>query len=227
MTEPALNVYSLDFFSVWETFTEELTDAFDLGGPDTPGAAAAAERPLAAEQMRYVLANLAIAKLLKSLDQKDTAAKFHFLAEAWQDTVDGIKRPIFQVERRNCGGRPYDASNIWRLRANLCVGLEFLIASGLDPATAIDFAIRKHKISLAKLQRPKTDINSSLKTWRKSFATENVQNNPALITYKDGIGLIEEIKSFKSSLEIRQMGERLIAKAANSAARLTQNPSPE
>lgn len=215
MIEKDPSIYSEDFFAAWETFAEELTLAFQLNGPD------AAERPLATEQTRYVIANMALAKLLRKLGQNESAGKFHLMAEGLQDLVEGIQHPFFKVEKpTGKAGRRNDTSAVWRTRSSVCIGLEFMIASPMEPNDAIAWAAKKHRQKLAKLQRPGTDLKKSLETWRKSFATDSVSNDVALSSYKLGISQLKAAQQVHAGNAIRQAGERLIAGAAERAALL-------
>jgi hypothetical protein len=215
MPDNDYTLYTPEFFAAWETFAEELTRYFQMDGPDVVA------RPRAAEQTRYVLANMALAKLLRSVGQDESAGKFHLLAEALNDLVDGIPHPLFKVEQpTGKPGRRNDTSAVWRTRSSVCIGLEFLIASGMESDEAITAAFKKHRQKLAKLQRPGADLKKSLQTWRKSFATDGVSNDVALSNYKDGISWLKAAKLNHPGKKIREAGERLIAGAAERAAYL-------
>ncbi|OSI67640.1 hypothetical protein [Bradyrhizobium canariense] len=210
------SLYDDGFLAAWETFADEVTLAFKVGASDE------AERPLAAEQTRYVVASMAIAKLLKAVGQDETAGKFHLLAEAMQDVVEGLPHPLFSVERpKTAGGRRPDTSAVWRTRSSLCAGLEYLIAGGnLDQDIAINLTAKKYRTQFAKLLRPGADLKTSIRTWMKSFATDAVQNEVALSNYKLSMSGLSAAKTDFSGSAIRQAGERLIAAAAERAARL-------
>jgi hypothetical protein len=209
------SLYDAGFLSAWETFADEVTLAFKMGSSGE------VDRPLATEQTRYVMASLAIAKLLKTVGQEETAGKFHLLAEALQDVVEGLPHPLFSVERsKTTAGRRADTAAVWRTRSSVCAGLEFLIAGGLDQEAAINLATKKHRSQLAKLLRSGADLKSSIRTWMKSFATDVVQNEVALSNYKLSMSGLAAAKSDFSGSAIRQAGERLIAAAAERAARL-------
>jgi hypothetical protein len=177
---------------------------------------------LAAEQTRYVHASLAIAKLLKTVGQEELAGKFHSLAEALQDVVEGLPHPLFSVERpKATGGRRPDTAAVWRTRSSLCAGLEFLMAGGgMDQESAINLVIKRHRTQFGKLLRPGAELKSSIRTWMKSFATDAVQNEVALSSYKLSMHELAAAKSDYSGSAIKQTGECLIASAAERAARL-------
>jgi hypothetical protein len=121
-----------EFFIAWATFLEEFQRAFR----EAP--VAEANRPLATQQTRFILAIVAIAKLLRHAGERDMAHTLHPLAEALQDHVDGNQNPLLGIEKptRKAGRRP-DSSAVWRLRSNLCIGLEFMIAGGTELEAAI------------------------------------------------------------------------------------------
>lgn len=215
MTNPDVSIYTPAFFEAWETFAKELTVPLNDLDPQP------AARPLAAEQTRHIRASMAVASLLKSVGQDESAAKFHRIAQALQDLVDGIPHPLFRIERpTGKAGRRPDNSAIWGARSQVCVGLEFLIASGLEQHDAIKVATGKHRQKLAKLQRPGTDLKSSLATWLKSFAADEVANEVALEDYKLGLSQLKTAQLIHPGNRIRQAGEALIATAAAAASTL-------
>ena len=198
-------------------FADLLTRAFNE--PDTEPDAAA--RPLATEQGRYAIAILAVAALLKNLGQDESADKLHLLSEALQDLADGIRHPFFKIERpAKKGGRSKDTSAVWRIKASVCIGLEFLIASGMTPKDAIVEAMKDRRKKLAKLLRPGTAaLKTSLESWRVSFADGSVTNERALDSYKLGISPLK-LAQHDCPGKLQQAGKDIIAKAAERASRL-------
>jgi hypothetical protein len=216
MSDGPKSLYDADFFIAWERFAEEVSLAFEAAASEAEG------RPLATEQTRYVLANMAIAKLLRTIGQNDLAKKFHYLAEALHDVVEGVKHPLFKVEAPSGkAGRQRDTSAAWRIRANLCVGIEFLKAGGMDEAEAIKQVIKKYKKSISRLLRPNTTLDSSLRSWIKSFASDEVLNDVALSTYKDGMESLQALKPRFTDERVCAAGMHLIGKAAGDAATST------
>jgi hypothetical protein len=216
MTGDERSLYEPEFFAAWEIFAEEVTLAFKMGR------ASEADQPLATEQVRYVFACMAIAKLSKSVGEDETAGKFHLLAEAMQDVVDGLPHPLFSVEQPKAkGGRRRDTAAMWRTRSSLCVGINFLMDGGnLDQETAIKLVAKGHYAQFLKLLRPGADLESSIRTWMKSFATDDVQNVVALESYKLSMSGLPAAKAAFSGSNVREAGERLIADAAERASRL-------
>lgn len=210
------SVYSPEFFAAWETFADEVTLAFKMASSDE------ADRPLATQQTRYVLAIMAMAKLLRTVEQKETAEKFHLLAEAMQDVVEGLPHPLFSVEQpKTKAGRRPDTAAVWRTRSSLCAGIGYLLAGdNVDQDEAIDLIVKKYGKHLVKLLRPGAQLKPSIRTWMKSFATDDVQNEIALKSYKLSMSGLIAAKSDFSGNQIRQAGERLIAAAAERASRL-------
>jgi hypothetical protein len=199
--------------AVWQTFAVKLTNSFKMTIPE------ANDRPRAAAQTRYVLANIALVDLLRAADLQECAEHFYLLAEAMQDLVDGIPHPLFKVERSSGrGGRHADTSAVWRTRSSICIGLAYVIASGEDSENAIKAALGKYRKQFAKVQRPGTELETSLKSWMKAFANHEVENVVALSHYKHGIGSLKAAQLNHTGIQIRQAGQRLIAGAANRAA---------
>jgi len=219
------SIYDAEFFAAWETFADQIKLVLRDGWPE------AVEQPIATKQTQYVLANLAIAKLLEDVGQPEAAAPFHTLAEALQDVVEGISHPLFKVEKIDIHapakrGRQHDTSETWRGRSSLCIGIEFLIAGGLSQDEAVAFAIRKHRMQLIKLLRPGTDLKSSLPTWLKTFATDGTNNDVALSGYKHGMKRLAQFRACRPQSDVRVFGEKLVASAAADAAKLIRIQMP-
>jgi hypothetical protein len=77
-------------------------------------------------------------------------------------------------------------------------------------------------MQLIKLLRPGTNLKSSLETWLKTFATDATTNEAALSNYKEGMERLAEIRAFRTGSDIQTVGEHLVARAAESAAKLTR-----
>lgn len=200
-------------FPELKTFADTITQAFEA--PAEP------EHPAATRQMRYVHAAMAVAKLLRAGGEDESAERFHELAEALQDVAEGLPHPLFLVERPDAaGGRRRDTAAIWRTRAILCYGLEFLKAGGLDQDQAIAFALTEHRKALSKLLRPGAELRTSIAKWMKSFSTEEIQNEIALESYKKGLALLTASKADHTGAAIKMAGETIIQKAAERAARI-------
>lgn len=208
-----LSLYQPEFFLAWESFVEDLEKAFE-----SEHSSAETIRPLALQQTRYVLANMALAELFKRLGRNKTADKFHLLAEALEDVVTGISHPLFKVETQvgKAGRRP-DTSAVWRVRANVVLALEYILVGVVDPDPILKDIAKRYRSQLAKLQRPGTDLKSSLKTWMKSFATDEVRNEVALSSYKEGRRIFEAARPNYTNHQLRSVGEGLLRSAASRA----------
>ena len=213
MDDDQLSLYQPEFFLAWETFVERIEEAFE-----SEQLAAEEKRPLALQQTRYVLANIALADLFKSLGRNQTADKFHLLAEAFEDVVSGIAHPLFKVESPigKAGRRP-DTAGVWRVRASVVIALEYIFVGGDDPNIVFKDVEKRYRRQLAKLQRPGTNLKSSLRTWLKSFATDEVRNETALVIYKDGIKMLEAAKAKYTKEQLKSVGEKLLTAAAKRA----------
>jgi hypothetical protein len=243
--------YQPEFFAAWETFADEVQRIFNNGEQDaqtrptqvTPGLFPPANprssaqgdatpadstvlksAPPPAQTARldqYVRAILAVAELLYVIGQRDMAMRFHLLAEALQDRAEGKDHPLFAVQKRR--GRHFDTSEIWRLRASLCIGIQYLIASGMEQEEAITYIVRKYRTQLQKKllrrgSRPGSDLKSLIPTWLKTFASEEVRNDAAQWTYRKELQRLKEIKTSTDGTRLRQAGLNLIEKTAMRAA---------
>ena len=206
--------YEPKFFAAWETFADKIQLIFNNGEQD------AQTRPLAETQDRYAIAIWAMAELLYSIGQRDVAMRFHSLAEALHDSAEGKDPPLFKVEKKR--GRKSDANEIWRLRASLCIGIQYLIASGMEKDKAITVVVRKYRTELQRLRGQDrgqgSDLKSSIGTWLKTFASEEVRNDAAQWTYRKELQRLQEIKTSTDGTRLRQAGLNLIEKTAMRAA---------
>jgi hypothetical protein len=213
-------VYTGEFFEAWETFADQIGLIFQYSGEDA--------RPIATRQMQFVSANVALATLLHNIGEPVARDNFRALAEALQDVVHGINHPLFRVEKANKHapgkrGRQRDTSETWRVRATLCTGIQFLIASGLAQDKAIDFVFRRHKKQLERLLRTKTALKTSLPEWLESFQANAISNDVALSIYKLQMKELASVRVVKTPAAIRQAGEQLVAAAAASASKIVKN----
>lgn len=217
MTDTNPSAYNAEFFAAWEKFADEIVLVFQAASADLE------LRPIATAQSRYVLANMALAQLMKSIGQRDIADRFHFLAEALQDLVEGTPHPLFKIEATESRrGRNPDVSAVWRIRANICIGIVFLMAGGMTEDNAIQHVAKTYKEALTKLLRPGADLKSSIKTWLKSFANDEIRNDVALSVYKTGMEQLEVFKSETTPNRILNVGVHLIEGAAEDAAEFVQ-----
>ena len=221
MVDPSL--YQLKFFAAWQAFADDIKQIFNNGEQD------AQTRPISERQDQYARAILTLAKLLEAIGQRDVANHFQLLGEALHDAAEGRNPPLLKVEKKR-GGQP-DTNEIWRLRAHLCIGIQYLIASDLEQDKArdkdkaqdkaVNLVVRKHRTQLQNLvragSRPKTDLKSSIRAWLKEFATD-ATDNVALDFYKDGMRDLDQIKASADVNGLRQAGLRLIEKTAMRAA---------
>jgi hypothetical protein len=175
---------------------------------------------------QYVRAILAVADLLYVIGQRDVALRFHTLAEALHDVAEGRAPPLFRVKKKP--GRQFDTSEFWRLRAYLCIGIQYLISSGMEQDEAITYVVRKYRRQFQKLLRSGSRPGSDLKipAWLKEFATEAVHNDAALWTYKKEIQRLEEFKTRIDRPRLRQTGLDLIEKTAVRAAQVLKTQMP-
>ena len=130
----------------------ELNLAFHGHDPNEAG------RPIAAEQLRFMRAIRAVGNLLKSVGQHHLQHPLYELAEALHDLSEGRRHPLFDIDEsvRAGRGRPADFHQLWRLRANLCGGICWLIAAGQTRDEAIKRAVRAHRGALSRLERAGT-----------------------------------------------------------------------
>lgn len=213
MDHDHLSVYDSDFFVAWEKFAGDISRAFYEAADD------AITRPLATQQARYTVAIIRVAELLTAVGEREIANKFYALAEALNDLVEGIPHPLFKVEvSTGKRGRRPDTSAIWRIRSSVCIGIEFMKAGGMVEDDAIAQVSKAHKVALTNLLRTNTEIKSSIKTWLKSFANDEVRNEVALSSYKHGVAPLSSLRMKFTGEQIRHVGERLISDAAKWAS---------
>ena len=168
--------------------------------------------PDATPQTRYLLASMALTDLFRDIGQMETALHFHTLAEAWGGSVGGIKHPLFKISASGKRGRKNDTAAVWRIRAYVAIGLEYLILGEMEADAAVAYVYRKHRQKLAKLQRPGANLKTSLAGWRKQFASDEVTNKLALSTYKLGLEMLKSLTFTKS--EIQLLGKNYLEKTA-------------
>jgi len=187
-----------------------------------------AEGPIAAKQKQYRYASLAVAKLLRTIGKRDAAEPFLSLADAWRDVAEEKIQPrLFKVEKVDKHapakrGRKTDPTEIWCIRACLCVGIRYLIASGVKEDEAVNFVVRNYRTQFQNLLRPKSDLAKSIKSWLEQFATYADINEDALSIYKEGMRQLEEDKKSVGRDMLRRYGENMIGATAFKAAQVIE-----
>jgi hypothetical protein len=208
-----------EFFAALKIFADEIQQIFKNGEQD------AQTRPVTAKQKQYMFANLAVAKLLHTIGKFDAVDPFFKLAEALQDLVEGKPHPLFKVEKADKHaatkrGRQFDTSEIWRVRAKLCVTIQYLFAGGMNQEEAVNLVVRKYRIQFQNLLRPGSDLETSIPNWLKTFATDATTNEDALWTYKKGMLQIEEDKALVGGVMLQRYGANMIENTALLAAQV-------
>jgi hypothetical protein len=213
--------YSEDVVRLLDTWVDCLAGLDKAFNADDPNEKA---RPLAAKQLRYVYASLAVVRLLHANGHRDLAHPFMELAEAFHDTADGIDHPLFAVEGGRKPGAQPDTSAVWRIRAIICVAMKYLMAGGKTDVEAIEAALQYCQ-EFERLLRPDSSgLRSSLGAWLKSFASDKAQQ-VALAVYKAGVADIPKYQLSHTGNETQQHGEKRLREAAELAAGLPSKPN--
>jgi hypothetical protein len=194
-----------------------------------------AKRPVAARQLRYVFAMRAIGTFLKGIGEAHLQLRFFELAEALHGLSKGYHHRLFEIDESakrkpakprhplelRRGRRP-DGPNLWRLRANLCIGIRWLVASGKDLRTAIDDTIEVHNKSLVKLKRPGTKyLAKAIEAWLTDFENPTPSDDQvAVAMFQEGIAELEALRPHMAQSELQGMAKRLIEGTALRASEL-------
>jgi hypothetical protein len=138
-----------------------------------------------------------------------------------------IQSPLFKVEKVDKHaaakrGRKFDPTETQRVRAYLCVGIQYLIASGVKEDKAVNFVVRNYRAQFKNLLRPKSDpdLKTSIKGWLKKFSTDEISDEEALSVYKDGMRLLKEDKTSAGGAMLQRCGENMIGATAFKAAQV-------
>ena len=211
-----------ELLAALETFANEVQEILNNGEQD------AETGPIAAKQKQYMFLDLAVAKLLRTIGRPGAAEPFLSLADTWRDVTERkIQPPLFKVEKVDKHapakrGRKFDPTETQRIRAYLCVGIQYLIASGVKEDKAVSFVVRKYETQFQNLPRPKSDPNlkKSIQGWLKKFATDVISDEEALSIYKEGMGQLKEDKTSVGGAMLRRRGENMIGNTAFKAAQV-------
>jgi hypothetical protein len=202
----------------WVDCVAGLDKAFNADDPNEKA------RPLAGKQLRYFYASLAVARLLQANGHKELAHRFVELAEAFHDKAEGIDHPLFALEQGRRPGAQPDTSAVWRIRANICVAMKYLMAGGKTEVEAIKAALQYGKAFERLTRADSTGLLISLGTWLKSFASDKAPQ-VALTVYKDGVADITNYQLSHTGKETQEKGEKLLRGAAALAADLPSKPN--
>ena len=209
-----------ELLAALETFANEVQEILNNGEQD------AETGPIAAKQKQYMFLDLAVAKLLRTIGRPGAAEPFLSSADAWRDVTERKIQPrLFKVEKIDKHapakrGRKFDPTETQRIRAYLCVGIQYLIASGVKEDKAVSFAVRNYRAQFQNLLRPGADLETSIPSWLKDFATDEISDEEALSIYKEGMGQLKEDKTSVGGAMLRRRGENMIGNTAFKAAQV-------
>ena len=202
----------------WVDCVAGLDKAFNADDPNEK------VRPLAGKQLRYFYASLAVARLLQANGHKELAHRFVELAEAFHDKAEGIDHPLFALEQGRRPGAQPDTSDVWRIRANICVAMKYLMAGGKTEDEAIKAALKYRKEYERLTRVDSSGVRASLGTWLKSFASDKAPR-VALAVFKAGVADIPQYQLSHTGKETQEHGEKRLRDAAALAADLPLKPN--
>jgi hypothetical protein len=210
-----------ELLAALETFANEVQEILNNGEQD------AETGPIAAKQKQHMFLALAVAKLLRTIGRPGAAEPFISLADAWRDVAERkIQPPLFKVEKADehgaaKRGRKFDPTETQRIRAYLCVGIQYLIASDvIKQDEAVNFVVRNYRAQFQNLLRPGADLETSIPSWLKDFATDEISDEEALSIYKEGMGQLVEDKASVGGAMLGRVGESMIENTALKAAQV-------
>jgi hypothetical protein len=194
-----------------------------------------AKRPIAARQLRYLSAMRAVGDLLKSAGRADLQHPFYELAEAFHDHTKGRHHTLFDIDDsvRPGRGKPSDRHDVWRLRANLCVGICWLEAGGQTRDDAIKQAVRAHRPQLSKLERSGTrSLEDAIGGWLDRFENPTPGDDTGAVgLFQAGKEESEKLRTVLSAAELEDRGLKYIKGVAQHASKLLKldktRPRPE
>jgi hypothetical protein len=186
----------------------------------------AAQRPIAATQLRYFFAMRAIGTFLKEIGQAHLQHRFFELAEALHGLSIGHSFPLLEMEEsvKPRRGSRVDRPDIWRLRAGLCVGIRWVIKGGQTREETIRKTVRKHRRQLSKIERPGTkDLGKAIDAWLTRFENPTeTDDTVAVALFKDGVAQLAALSRDFANAALKDWGEKLIAGAALHASELLE-----
>ena len=140
------------------------------------------------EQLAAALAG--VAQCFASVIGRPIGDRFFELASAIADLNVGSVPPLLKPERAD--HRRADASQMWRARAHIVLGLEALLQSGLDRDKAIAKIERQsaNVVNLARVRRDRFKLGVVVLGWRREFRANRVKNFEANEVFAAGIKCI-------------------------------------
>jgi hypothetical protein len=172
-------------------------------------------------RLRYVFACVQLAQFLAVLGKADASISFSILAEALGDLDSGVVNPLLAPVDAARPGRRSDDSMQWRLRAEVCAGMQYIVASGVDEPEVIAETAARYRNGLMRLRRAgASDLDKSLRSWCTSFSNSTVANEHATRMYGFHIRAISTAKKIGTPQDnFRMIGGEMIARATDAALR--------
>jgi hypothetical protein len=138
------------------------------------------------------------------------------------DLSEGRRHPFFEMDEsvRPGRGRPADIHQVWRLRANLCAGICWLMAAGQTRDEAIKRAVRAHRRALSRLERAGTKtLEEAIAAWIERLENPTEADDAvAVALFKDEIAELEKQRVVLSAAELKDFGSKRIEGVARRAS---------
>lgn len=199
----------------FKTFKERATEVFLAPDPKSK------DEPIADEQRGYALACMLLTTFLVDSGETFIAKRFMGLSEALIDLPRGVAHPLLKPAKRNPkGGRSFDRTAVWKIRADLCGGIQIMAAGDVQIDHSIAAIAKDHRDSLAKLLRPNTTLESSLRGWVTAFEMYEVDNPFAAGHYQTYKRQLETSKMQMPRDKLRLAGESIVLRAVREAKAL-------
>jgi hypothetical protein len=155
-------------------------------------------------------------------DYAAAADDFSKLALALSDAERGRGHPLIDPAPLDYG-RPPERTDKWKLRVDVIVAIEFLIAGGRPATRAFASAVQNHP-GLEKLLQEGAVLSTSLKHWLYSLRDERklIQFGcpEARQAYVDGMNILKFFKTERPKSQLIAIGEANLSRAEREAATL-------
>lgn len=169
-------------------------------------------------QTEYSLACLPIINLLHEMNEIELANRFQALAGAFADLTKGTVPPLFKPQNRSSKrGQKEDRGVVWRIRAQVCIGVKLIEEAGKERDAAIKYAT-KHRKAFKNVQRTGSTLETSIKNWLKSFQNTAVPDAVASFWYDAAVADLPATRMQMSGKEMIEAAKSLLKKAADEAS---------
>lgn len=140
------------------------------------------------------------------------------LASALGDLDDGRVHDF--LTPKDFLGRAPEQSNVWRLRARVCLALQAFVECGTPREDAAEHIEESYPSLKPLLDKKSRRLRQAIMAWDYAFRNGQVKSQEAMRSYTAGANSLKQFRLEHTDEEVRRKAEALLHQAATEAIRI-------